>query len=157
MLQQAGKQDTHFFSHTVAHCCLTERVPDGGKPYTVTWTGSLDAPVTGAYTMTLLAQGTATLQLDGTAVIATSQPSDTPSAVRAVLSAGKHIVELKVAFDNTRGDVEWRWTPPGGEDSIVPPSALSPPPNVGIGPPLNLNLYTSQQRQLQPPALETIR
>jgi hypothetical protein len=157
VLQQAGKQDTHFFSHTVAHCCLTERVPDGGKPYSVTWAGSLDAPATGAYTMTLLAQGAATLQLDGTAVLATSQPSDNPSAARVVLPAGKHAVELKVAFDNTRGDVEWRWTPPGGQDSIVPPSALSPPPNVGVGPPLNLNLFRIQQRELQPPPLETIR
>ena len=157
VLQQAGKQDRHFFSHTVAHCCLTDQVQDGGKPYTVAWTGSLDAPATGAYTMTLLAEGVATLRIDGATVIATGQPSDTPGVVGVILSAGKHDVELKVVVENTRGDVEWRWTPPGGEDSIVPPSALSPPPGVGVGPPLDLKLFQNERVDLQRTPLETIR
>ncbi|HST04423.1 MAG TPA: PA14 domain-containing protein [Chloroflexia bacterium] len=157
VLQQAGKQDMHFFSHTVAHCCLSEQVQDGGKPYTVTWSGALDAPVTGAYTMTLLAEGAATLQLDGSVIIATGAASDTPSVASVSLPAGKHTVELMVAVDNTRGDMEWRWTPPGGEDSIVPPSALTPPPNVGVGPPLDLKLYRGENVDLQYTPLETVR
>ncbi len=38
---------------------------------------------------------------------------------------------------NARRDpaaLEWAWTPPDGETSIVPPSVLLPPPGAGSGP-----------------------
>jgi hypothetical protein len=158
VVQVEGRPEQHLLSNALALCCVSGLVRNDGKPYSVTWTGSLEAPSTGSYTMTLHLQGRGHLLIDGTEVIRRDAPADEPFSAGITLGAGKHAVELKLETENTRGDVEWRWTPPGGEDSIVPPSALSPPDGgVSVGAPLDLRLYADLPVILGHEPLETVR
>jgi hypothetical protein len=118
----------------LADCCLSDHLRADGQPYTATWSGTLTAPTTGVYSMTLFAQGTVDLQVDGQSVIRRDGPSDEPIGGSATLNAGPHAVKLVYRVESGGGGLEWAWTPPGGQRSIVPPSALAPPPGAGVGP-----------------------
>src|SRR5439155_12887323 len=101
--------------------------------YTINWTGSLQAPVTGVYSMTLLAQGLTDLKIDGKTVIHIEEASDEPTGGTVELTAGPHPVEVTYKRKEGSSAIEWTWTPPGGQTSIVPPSALAPPPDSTVG------------------------
>jgi hypothetical protein len=153
-----GRPEEHILSNALALCCTSSAVRNDGKPYNITWTGSLDAPATGTYTMTLALQGTGHLMIDGTEVIRRDTPSDEAFSGAIDLQAGRHTVEVTLTTENTRGDIEWRWTPPGGEDSIVPPSALAPPPGAPVaGSPIDLSMFLNVPVALGHEPLETVR
>jgi hypothetical protein len=84
--------------------------------------------------MSLFGQGAVDLMIDRKTVIQTKASSDEPTNARVTLAAGSHSVELVFRVKGGRGGLEWVWTPPGGVASVVPPSALSPPPGAGVGP-----------------------
>jgi PA14 domain len=118
---------------TLANCCLSESAGSGGREYTIDWTGTLHAPVTGVYSMTLLAQGLTDLKIDGKSVIHIEEESDQATGGSVELTAGPHPVEVSYKRKDGPSAIEWAWTPPNGETSIVPPSALAPPPNSTVG------------------------
>lgn len=153
-----GHPEEHYLTNALAQCCLNELLRNDGKPYTVDWAGTLDAPATGSYTMTLMMHGTGFLKIDDREVIRRDQSSEESFSAGIELSAGKHTIELSMSSGNTRGDIELRWTPPGGIDSIVPTSALSPPEGaVGPEPPLDPAAFSGTRLLLQHNPLETIR
>ncbi len=120
---------------TLATWNLCEEFQFGGEPFDALWTGSLVAPRAGSYTMGLLASGTAELRIDGQTVVRSEGAHDNPVDTSVVLSAGEHAVELSFKELVEPARLEWTWTPPGGETSIVPPSALRPPRGAGVSPP----------------------
>ena len=118
---------------TLAECCLADRVGAGGAPYAVVWRGSLRAPATGSYRFEVVAQGAFELLLDGRRVIRAAGAVVDPEPVGAAvaLAAGRHRLEVRYRPHPAQpGVVELVWTPPGGERSIVPPSALEPAPGA---------------------------
>src|SRR5205814_6144506 len=80
--------DQRRLDSTLANCCLSESIGSGGRQYTVNWTGTLKAPVTGVYSMTLLAQGVADLKIDGKSVIHIEETPDEPQGGTVELIAG---------------------------------------------------------------------
>jgi beta-glucosidase len=87
--------------------------------WSVRWTGSLVAPVTGDYVLNLTSRGSATLYLDGSAFI--RGPGNFPSGTTSAtvhLDAG---VARQVQVDYAGGStVELGWTaPPGAEDPAI--------------------------------------
>jgi beta-glucosidase len=93
--------------------------PVAGLPansWSVRWTGSLVAPVTGDYTLNLTSRGAATLALDGSTLIkgGGNFPSGTTSA-KVHLDAG---VPRPVQVDYAGGGtVELGWTAPAGAEN----------------------------------------
>jgi 4-amino-4-deoxy-L-arabinose transferase-like glycosyltransferase len=118
----------------VATCCLGDEVNSGGKPFTTTWTGDLRAGRTGTYVMSLVAEGSLGLKIDGRWIVRNLQRAEftAPALVRVPLEAGWHSVQLRFSVPTGAGGVEWRWQPPGGQMSLVPPTALHPPDGAGL-------------------------
>jgi 4-amino-4-deoxy-L-arabinose transferase-like glycosyltransferase len=114
---------------------LCEEFQFGGEPFDAVWTGSLVAAASGPYTMGLLASGTAELKIDGRTVLKSEGEHDKPVDASVALSAGEHAVELSFRQSVEPARLEWTWTPPGGEISIVPPFALRPPRGAGVSQP----------------------
>ena len=141
---------------TVATCCLQDDV-DVSRRYVVTWTGTLAAPRAGSYGMALFTQGAARLSIDGKPVIRSAFTAETVTRARVSLTAGRHDVRLVYRVDGTRGGIEWTWTPPGRTESIVPPTALSPPPGAGVGPPLPASTLRALASERTLPMLVTER
>jgi hypothetical protein len=135
-LSDPARAEQRRLDNTLATCCLSDGVHSDGKPYDVTWTGTLLAPVTGVYSMTLFSQGATVLKLDDRPVFQIPAPQDEAVAGAVDLQAGPHPITVTLHVDQGPGGLEWTWTPPGGVQSIVPPSVLIPPPGAGIGPPL---------------------
>jgi hypothetical protein len=129
-----GRPEQRRLDAALADCCMSNQVRADGHPYTAAWTGSLEAPVTGVYSMTLLSQGTISLKIDGRPAFETDEPLDQPRGFTVELSQGAHPVEITYSVKEGPGAIEWVWTPPGGATSILPPSALSPPQGAGVGP-----------------------
>jgi hypothetical protein len=147
VVQTEGRAEQRRIDPTLATCCLSAQTRADGKPYTATWTGSLHAPATGVYSMTLFSQGAISLKLDGNTVFEAGEPSDQPRGFTADLSEGPHSVEIVYTVKEGPGGIEWVWTPPGGTTSIVPPPALSPPEGAGVGPPLAPEALGPWERQ----------
>jgi hypothetical protein len=106
-----------------------------GQPFRAEWTGFLSAPVAGTYRMTVVAPGETSISVDGRDVLATDGKTEGETSADVSLSAGRHAVAVRCRVERMPGVFEWRWTPPGGADAIVPPSALSPPAAWGVFPP----------------------
>jgi hypothetical protein len=148
--------EQHRLDGTLADCCLTNQIHTDGMPYTTTWTGSLEAPATGVYSMTLFTQGAISLKIDGRPVFEADEPSDRFQGATVELIAGPHPVEVVYSAKDSPGGIEWVWTPPGGTTSIVPPSALSPPPGAGVGPPVPPDRLGHRDRQPTDRPVETV-
>jgi hypothetical protein len=134
-----GKPDQLRIDQAIASCCVSEQVSAAGRTYRVLWAGSLIAPTSGSYTMSLQSDGEAVLSIDGRDVVRSNRPEPFVNAA-VELTAGTHRVEL--VFQGTGpGAIEWAWTPPGGRMSIVPPSALRPAQNGVISPALPPSLF----------------
>jgi hypothetical protein len=119
----------------LAMCCLTSDVRPQRGQYVVHWSGTLKAPRTGDYEMTLFTEGAATLRIDGRVVLR-ARPGETNERFRVSLRAGRHAVSLRYRVAGAGGALEWRWKPPSKPESIVPPSALEPPQGAGVSLPL---------------------
>jgi hypothetical protein len=120
---------------TLATWNLCEEFEFGGEPFEAVWKGSLVAPASGTYGLGLLASGTAELKLDGRSLLRSEGAHDKPVESSVVLRAGEHAAELSFRQSVEPARLEWTWKPPGGETSIVPPSALRPPRGAGVSPP----------------------
>jgi hypothetical protein len=120
---------------TLATCCLSGNAAPGGKPFEVAWRGTLQAPTSGKYIMSFIAHGALTLKIDDVTVLEFTEPSDEQRSAEVDLTAGPHNVEILYRVNGTGGTLEWIWTPPGGQESIVPPTVLYPPPEAAPGPP----------------------
>ncbi|MEO8287334.1 MAG: glycosyltransferase family 39 protein [Chloroflexota bacterium] len=131
-----GYPEQHRIDGALASCRPAGQELYGGESTAITWTGTLGAPSSGVYSMTLSVQGPATLKIDDKPVITAGDPPGVPVGATVDLSKGKHPVEIDYSFGPIPGCIEWVWTPPGGETSIVPPSVLAPPAQAGIGKPL---------------------
>ena len=134
IVRVAGQPEQRRLDATLATCCLSRQVTWSDSPYTAAWAGTLRAPTSGLYSMDLFAQGAADLTIDRQNIIHTDSPRDEPTKSSVTLAAGSHSVELVFRVNGGPGGLEWIWTPPGGVASVVPPSALSPPPGAAIGP-----------------------
>jgi hypothetical protein len=150
-----GQPEQRRLDGALATCCLSRQVAWSDRPFTVRWTGTLKAPVGGLYTMSLFAQGAADLKIDRETVIHTDASSDEAATGAVTLAAGDHSVEVVFRVSGgSPGGIEWLWTPPNGELSIVPPSALSPPPGATLGQGVPMSaLGGAQMQPVQSPFL----
>jgi 4-amino-4-deoxy-L-arabinose transferase-like glycosyltransferase len=122
----------HRLDATIATGSLCEEVQSGGL-FEATWRGTLRAPKTGSYQMALRAVGgAAELRLDGRSIAQSNSENDELVWNEIALGTGPHAVELTYHVRHAPGGIEWIWKPPGGVESIVPPSVLSPPPGAGV-------------------------
>jgi 4-amino-4-deoxy-L-arabinose transferase-like glycosyltransferase len=142
-----GRPSQQWIDRTLATCCVSGQIRADGHVYTATWTGTLTAPSTGVYSMTLFTVGKADLKLDGNTVILVDSTGETYSGGSVSLQQGPHSVELDYKVTEGQGGVEWSWTPPGGEKSLVPPSVLLPPKGAGVGPPVPFDQLGRQENQ----------
>jgi len=127
---------------------LTGEVHSGG-PFDATWKGTLTAPKAGRYEMALrVAGGPVELRLDANSVLQSSGENDETVRNGVTLDAGPHSVELIYHVRHAPGMLEWIWKPPGGVESIVPPSVLSPPPGAGVSSAVSFRILGD--RELQP-------
>ena len=133
VVELPGQPEQRRLDGALATCCVSRQVAWSDRPFTVRWTGTLKAPVGGLYAMSLFAQGAVDLKIDRETVIHTEASSDEASKAAVTLAAGSHSVELVFRVSGGPGGIEWLWTPPNGELSVVPPSALSPPPGATLG------------------------
>jgi len=102
-------------------------VPPLPRPYSVEWTGTLEASQPGTYELGVRAVDWAQLWVDGQTVVETGEPG--VSAVQAVfLSRGHH--DLRVYFRDTTGHsrLHLYWRPPGARElEVIPAQFLWPP------------------------------
>lgn len=117
---------------TLATGTLRGEIDAGGGPFVAQWEGYLRAPRAGLYQLSLRSEGPVELVVDGRTVLHTDATTDTTTRRSVFLRAGRHPVELTYHVDRSGGRLEWSWRPPGGRESIVPPSALEPPPGRGV-------------------------
>lgn len=94
------------------------------RPFRAEWEGTLHVPRAGDYRMALVTACLAELWLDGRRVLATP-PGGERTETGLTLTEGPHGVRLRCVVVDP-GAIDWTWTPPGGPESIVPPSALTP-------------------------------
>jgi len=147
IIEVPGKSQ-HRLDATIATGSLCEEVHSGG-PFVATWRGSLRAPKTGNYLMALRAVGGgAELRLDGKSIVQSNGENDELVRSEIALDEGPHAVELKYSVSHAPGGIEWIWKVPGGVESIVPPSVLSPPPGAGVDSPVRFEALG--QTELQP-------
>jgi hypothetical protein len=145
LVARVASPGTTRLDSTVAMAFFDPELGFVSSPNSVTWTGSLVAPVDGVYRMAFAAEDPMHLQLDGAPVdIVTTSPEGWRSVglgSEVRLAAGAHRVQ--VTLDVTHGGRElarWNWVPPrpsGDIDadspwSVVPPSALRPDASVSV-------------------------
>jgi len=104
-------------------------------PFRALWTGKLLVPETGTYRMTFDAQGEVEMKIDGSVVYRSEGEGEEGASGDVALTQGAHDLAIRYGAVHAPGYIEWRWRPPSGIESIVPPSALVPPPGAGVGPP----------------------
>jgi len=138
-----GLPEQHRLDGTLATDSLLRQTGILDRPFTTTWRATLHAPASGVYTMGMFTQGALDLRIDGRVVVHSDGPRDEPVDGQVDLQTGDHAVEVVYEVQAGNGGLEWIWTPPGGERSIVPRSVLTPPPGAGVGPPLSADVLTS--------------
>ena len=122
---------------TIASMSLNEET-GFGTDWTASWRGTLLAPADGYYQFGFRTHGgTVEMRLDGRPLWRTRGDQEkTERGGGVTLRRGPHEVAIAYRIVHSPGGIEWFWTPPGQPESIVPPSALRPPPEAGPGPPL---------------------
>jgi DNA-binding beta-propeller fold protein YncE len=95
------------------------------RPYSVEWSGSLQVPSDGVYSLGLRAVDRAQLYLDGQLTVDAAAPDQYVERM-VTLEAGLH--EVRVTFQDLTGRsrIHLYWTPPGGEKEILPSVVLWP-------------------------------
>ncbi len=107
--------------------------------WTAHWRGTLLAPADGAYTFGFFTHGgTVEMSLDGGPPLRTDGDGEKLARFPPLtLARGPHAVEIIYRVVHRPAAIDWIWTPPGGEESVVPPSVLRPPAGAGPRPPLS--------------------
>jgi hypothetical protein len=98
-----------------------------GRPFEMRWIGHLLVDTPGEYRLELYTDGGAELLLHGRPVIQ-GRPAPEPRSLRTDLhlDSGAHPIEVHYTYTRGPGILELRWRPPGGERSLIPPTALRP-------------------------------
>jgi len=96
-------------------------------PFLVEWRGVLRVPEYGAYRLVLRSPASAELYLDDALLLRGAGES----SAQVVLARGNH--DLRISASGGEGHFELAWQPPGGEEQVVPPSALYAPPVTANG------------------------
>jgi DNA-binding beta-propeller fold protein YncE len=99
------------------------------------WVGELDAAIEGAYGFSLDHSQTVAVFIDTRQVLGNLDATSDVRHAIVNLDAGRHA--LRVRFEKTSEGSPWinlHWTPPDAPPSVVPSSALYPPPPVVLGP-----------------------
>jgi hypothetical protein len=111
---------------------------DFDDTWTATWTGTILAPTDGPYVFGFLTHGgTAEMTLDGGPPRRTDGDDEKVTRLPPVpLTRGPHAVEIVYRVVHRPAAIDWIWTPPGGVESVVPPTVLRPPAGAGPRPPL---------------------
>ena len=107
--------------------------------WTARWSGTLVAPADGAYVFGFLTHGgTAEMTIDGGPPRRTDGADEKVARFAPIpLTRGPHAVEIVYRVVHRPAAIDWIWTPPGGVESVVPPSVLRPPAGTGPRPPLS--------------------
>jgi hypothetical protein len=128
-----------YLDATVAMAFFDPELGAVNDPNTVTWSGTLEAPTSGAYRMAFAAEDPMQLMLDGQRVDVMTVAPDRWGGVGVgsvvQVQAGAHAVQ--VTLQVTHGGRElarWNWVPPrpdgtqqsGSEWAVVPPMVLRP-------------------------------
>ena len=111
-----GRAEQRTLDGTLANCCLSSQIRSEGRAYTTTWTGSLRAPVTGVYSMTLFSQGAISLKIDGRPHSHNRGNHDTHDESLIVDSA-KAAAHALPHHDQTDGEQALKAHPDGGEQA----------------------------------------
>jgi hypothetical protein len=131
---------------TIASGGFNEEVGYHG-PYRAVWKGSIRIARPGRYAFRFFVNGVTvdlaiaarSLHIDGLEEQSVVHETD--------LEAGVHPVSLTMNVLREPGALEWAWRPPEGEESIVPPAVLEPPPGAGSGPPRSVAELGSRDDQ----------
>ena len=97
------------------------------RPYTVVWSGFLEADAPGEYEIGLRVRGKAEVSLDGRLLLSQTEPTDYAGA-KVRVPAGRHALQVTFLDHLDASRIHLYWTPPGGERLIVPSEALRPYP-----------------------------
>ena len=117
-------------------CCLFDETRAEGRMISGLWLGSLLLTKDGEYEFSLTVEGEATLKIDGATVIEVDTNGGTRDR-KITLAAGQKPIEVVVKSLRGTGGLELIWKPPASERSVIPPSALTPPPGAGISDPVS--------------------
>jgi hypothetical protein len=122
---------------TLAAMSLGADVDFDGE-WTARWRGTLLAPADGPYVFGFLTNGgTVVLTLDGGPARSLETDDDSAHRLQPLrLARGAHAVEIVYRIVHRPAAIDWTWIPPGGVESLVPPSVLRPPPDAGPRPAL---------------------
>ncbi|MDY7041020.1 MAG: PA14 domain-containing protein [Chloroflexota bacterium] len=95
------------------------------RPYTVEWSGQLEVPESGRYTLAIESLSASWLYLDGELLVENTVPNREVS--RAVeLDAGRHDLVLRFLDNGDRSHIYLYWTPPWGFREFIPQERLFP-------------------------------
>lgn len=97
------------------------QAPPVPPPFTVTWRGTLKAPIFGDYTFRLDGPASARFNLDHAPVVGGGQLN------KIRLAQGTHDVDVTATF-TTAADLRLSWQTPGGLQQVIPTDALFQPP-----------------------------
>jgi hypothetical protein len=130
--------DRKSLDSTIAAMSLNQEV-GFNENWTASWRGTLLAPVDGSYVFGFRTHGgPVELALDGKTVWSTRGAEEKiERSGTLTLQKGPHEVAILYRVAQSPGGIEWIWTPPGEQESLVPPAALRPPADAGPGPPLS--------------------
>jgi len=99
-----------------------------GRPYTVDWSGQVEAPTSGEYAFGLWLNGHAKVFIDNQLVIDAPDPTDYIEG-KITLDAGRHKIQVKYLDDIGGSLLHLYWTLPGStERQAIPSNALWPYP-----------------------------
>jgi len=96
------------------------------RPYTVEWTGKLEAPTTGSYGFGLESIDDSWVYIDGRLIVETHVPNQYREG-QTSLTAGWHDISVRYVDRTSHSHINLYWRPPGGGQEIVPPERLLPP------------------------------
>ena len=96
------------------------------RPYTVEWTGKLEAPTNGGYGFGLESIDDSWLYVDGVPVVETHVPNQYREG-QISLTAGWHDITVRYVDRTDHSHINLYWRPPGGGQEIIPSERLLPP------------------------------
>jgi 4-amino-4-deoxy-L-arabinose transferase-like glycosyltransferase/streptogramin lyase len=98
------------------------------RPYSVEWTGKVNAPVTGIYAFGLESIDDSWLYLDnGAAPVVEAHVGNQLAEAKVSLTAGLHDIRVRLLDKSGYSHINLFWTTPGGSREIIPSERLFPP------------------------------
>ncbi len=95
--------------------------------FLVRWQGTIQIPVDGTYQFETHSNGASAVLIDGQVVVNNPPNGNINSAAgTSTLQAGPHRVDVRYTWQSGPARMEWFWTLPTGERTLVPPTVLRP-------------------------------